>query len=237
MLLAVIVWLVAGSAGSAQAFKEYRARPFNWGAKVGFNSAVPVISRFTIEGNEVENREIEYKVGLLASVFCRVNVDRFFIQPAVEWTSSQYDLSFSFPPGNDLSGMDGEALPASEHRRMKMRSFGVPVLIGYYLIKEGPYGLSLMAGPKVKYDYKNDFLSYTVAGKRTYTSDNNPWNVGIVTGVGVSIGRLFFDFTYEFGLGRVESAFLEKAASEPLLQQVRIDKRIDRMSFSLGFLF
>ena len=64
-----------------------------------------------------------------------------------------------------------------------------------------------MVGPKLKYNYK---IAYTVESSTThveYVNDNTPFGVNIATGVGVSIGRLFFDFVYEFGLNQVESDF------------------------------
>lgn len=230
------IWLAWAGIAGAQTFREYRSKTFDWGAKVGFNSAFPVIDRFTIDGVRLEDWDTEYKVGVLASLFCRMNIDRFFLQPSLEWTSSQSDLFFMLPH-SDVLVSDGDDPVSPEHRRLKLQSVGVPVLIGYYVIKEGPYGLSLMTGPKIKYNYKNDFSAYFSDGVRTYDTDRNRWGVGIVAGVGVSIWRLFFDFTYEFGLSGVEADFREKRSSEPLGQQVRIDKRTNMMSFSLGFLF
>lgn len=232
-----LCWLTAATA-QAQLFREYQPKRFNWGAKVGFTSAFPVINNFTIDGAKVENINTEYKVGVLASLFCRINIDRFFIQPGVEWTAAKSDLYFSIPDaGNGLPNNNAEEIQPSNHSRLKFQSAGVPVLIGYYLIKEGPYGLSLMVGPKIKYNYKNAYVSYEGDGKKEYRSDSTPWNIGIVTGVGVSIWRLFFDFTYEFGINSSDANFYEKLSSLPLTKDTRIDKHTNMMSFSLGFLF
>ena len=92
---------------------------------------------------------------------------------------------------------------------MKTSSLEVPIMVGYNLVKKGPYGLSLMVGPKLKYNYK---IAYTVESSTThveYVNDNTPFGVNIATGVGVSIGRLFFDFVYEFGLNSSGIRFRE----------------------------
>lgn len=220
----------------AQTFSEYKAKAFNWGAKVGFNSAFPILDHFIIDGKLVENINTEYKVGLLGSLFCRVNAGHFFVQPSLEWTSSKSELFFNYATDpDDMNQVEG--IQPTEHRQLKVQSLGIPALIGYNIIKEGPYGLSLMAGPKVKYNYKNSYSTYIEGKKHEYTNDDTPWNIGIVAGVGVSIWRLFFDFTYEFGLNASESKFREKASSLPITQEIRIDKRTNMMSFSLGFLF
>ena len=55
---------------------------------------------------------------------------------------------------------------------MKTSSLEVPIMVGYNLVKKGPYGLSLMVGPKLKYNYK---IAYTVESSTThveYVNDN-----------------------------------------------------------------
>lgn len=112
------------------------------------------------------------------------------------------------------------------------------MMLGYNLVKKGPYGLSLMIGPKFKYNYK---IAYTVESSTThveYVNDNTPFGINIATGIGVSIGRLFFDFVYEFGLNQVESDFEKVNNSVPEINyDINIDKRTNVMSMSLGVLF
>lgn len=57
-------------------------------------------------------------------------------------------------------------------------------------------------------------------------------------GCRVSIGRLFFDFVYEFGLNQVESDFEKVNNPVPEINyDINIDKRTNVMSISLGVLF
>ncbi|MCC8143435.1 MAG: hypothetical protein LUD02_13125 [Tannerellaceae bacterium] len=67
-------------------------------------------------------------------------------------------------------------------------------------------------------------------------NDSTPWGVNIALGMGVSISRLFFDFTYEFGLNEVATG-ASKAQEEIATEAIQIDKRTNLMSISLGFLF
>ena len=71
-----------GLLAEAQSFMRFEDKAFNFGAKVGFNATFPVINSLSINGKEAENIDIEYKVGYLAAVFCRVNIERFFLQPS-----------------------------------------------------------------------------------------------------------------------------------------------------------
>ena len=61
-----------GLLAEAQSFMRFEDKAFNFGAKVGFNATFPVINSLSINGKEAENIDIEYKVGYLAAVFCRV---------------------------------------------------------------------------------------------------------------------------------------------------------------------
>ena len=59
----------------------------------------------------------------------------------------------------------------------------------------------------------------------------------IAAGLGVSIWRLFLDFSYEFGLNEVASDFREIGTEANQKGTLNIEKRTNIMSFSLGFLF
>jgi hypothetical protein len=123
---------------------------------------------------------------------------------------------------------------------MSTHSLDFPITFGYNVVKEGAYGLSLTAGPVLKYSYD---ISYTLdINNQThkFTSEDSPFGIGIALGVGVSISRLFFDFAYEFGLNKAESEFSENSStSTPTASDysVHLNKRINVMSMSLGVLF
>lgn len=220
----------------AQKFIQLEDKAFNWGGKVGFNSTFPIINSLTVNDVEAKNVRLQYKVGYLAAAFCRVNIDRFYIQPSLSWNYSAGDIRFSIP--TDEESDQSQDKPAPENQlKYKTASLEVPVMIGYYLIKEGPYALSMMAGPNIKYNYKTNYTANYFDSPREYINDSTPFGINIVTGIGVSIWRLFFDFTYEFGLNHVESDFKERYTPEPIDGNISINKRTNAMSFSLGFLF
>jgi len=206
---------------------------FNLGAKVGLNSTFPVIHSISIGGAEAENIHLQYKVGVMAAVFGRINIDRFFLQPSISYRYSSGDIRFNLPAEeentNPFTGFD--------QLTYRIKSFEAPVLIGYKIVNEGPYGLSFMAGPNIKYSYDVSYESNFRNSPNQYLSDSTPWGIGIVCGVGVTLWRFFFDVTYEFGLNQVDSDFKDVSSKEPTENNITIDKRINMLSFSLGFLF
>lgn len=220
---------------NAQKFIQIKDKSFNWGGKLGFSATLPVINLLSINDIEAENISQKYKVGYLAAAFARINIDRFFIQPSLSWCYAEGDIRFTIPSAS--TSTPASTIKENSKLEYKASSLEIPIMIGYYIIKQGPYALSLMAGPNLKYNYKTRYSASFVETSNEYISESTPYGINIATGIGVSIWRLFFDFTYEFGLNEVESNFKELKTNTAQKGLMSIDKRTNVMSFSLGFLF
>ena len=229
--------------GKAQSFiTNYKEKTFNWGGKIGLNASIPIVKSITIKGIEMENINQQYKVGYEASIFARLNIQHFYIQPAFTWQYTQGEIRFNIPTEIDANSLPGEFsfqnVGTQSLITYKAATLIIPVKIGYYIIKGGPFALSLMFGPNLKYNYKTHYSTNLTDQARKFEDDNTPFGLGLETGVGVSIGRLFFDFNYEFGLNEVTSNFYETGKNKTNSYNIlRIEKRTNTMRFSLGFLF
>jgi len=227
----------------AQSFiTQFKEKPFNWGGKIGVNAAIPVVNSITINDIEMENVRQQYKVGYQASLFARLNIQHFYIQPAFTWQYTQGDIRFTIPQQINPNPLPNEQIyqnsTSPNKITYKAATLDIPVMIGYYIIKEGPFALSLMAGPSFKYNYKTHYNTNLVDQAREFEDDNTPFRLGLATGVSVNIWRLFLDFNYEFGLNEVISDFHEIGNTNTTAEgKLRIDKRTNIMSFSLGFFF
>ena len=219
---------------SAQGFLRMEEKKFNFGAKVGFNATLPVVNSLRVLDFEANQFQTSYQVGYLAAIFFRFNIQRFYIQPSPSWHYGRSHLHFTIT----LPEIDGAADPPIKgNLRMHTQSLELPVLLGYHLVKQGPYGLSLMVGPKVKYNYKLDYNMAIDDREIRFVNDDTPFGVNIVSGMGVSIGRLFFDFVYEFGLNQTEANFKQLNASPESSFEIQLNKRTNVMSMSIGMLF
>lgn len=224
---------------NAQKFIKIEDKTFNWGGKVGVNAALPIVKSLTIDNQEMEDIRLQYKVGYQAAVFARANIDRFYIQPSLAWQYTEGDIRFNIPQTeNSLPDGTNTQMPIGKNRiTYKSATLEVPVMIGYYLVKEGPYALSMMFGPNIKYNYKTRYSTDMTDRPREFEDDNTPFGISIAAGLGVSIWRLFLDFSYEFGLNEVASDFREIGTEANQKGTLNIEKRTNIMSFSLGFLF
>lgn len=224
----------------AQKFVKIEDKTFNWGGKVGVNAAFPIVRSLTIDNQEMEDIRLQYKVGYQVAAFARVNIDRFYIQPSLTWQHTEGDICFNIPQTeNDLPNGTNTLASVSKNRiSYKSATLEMPVMVGYYLVKEGPYALSLMFGPNIKYNYKTRYNTNMTGSPLEFEDDNTPFGISITTGLGVSIWRLVLDFSYEFGLNEVASNFREIGKIEDTPKgTLNIEKRTNIMSFSLGFLF
>lgn len=247
VLLAFALMLVL-PLDAQQIFNEVKYKRFNFGAKVGMNASFPVINTLKVNGTKIDDITMQYRVGYLFSVFGRINMHRFFIEPGASWNKREGNMNFTipasvFPQTTTGTGTETTTTTATDLSgvvRMSTHSLDFPITFGYNVVKEGAYGLSLTAGPVLKYSYD---ISYTLdINNQThkFTSEDSPFGIGIALGVGVSISRLFFDFAYEFGLNKAESEFSENSStSTPTASDysVHLNKRINVMSMSLGVLF
>lgn len=218
---------------------QFKEKTFMWGAKVGFTSSFPIVTSLTINDVEAENIRMQYKVGYEAATFARINIYKFFLQPSFLWRHYENEIHFDLSNNaNTTLDQSYDAITQGENQiTYNSSSIDFPFLIGFYAVKEAPYTLSLMIGPNVQYIYKKNYSTYFTDSPLAYVDDNTPINVDIATGTSVSIGRLFFDFKYEFGINQIKSKFTGKNEQTSTTNHVILKRRTNAMSFSLGFVF
>jgi len=210
------------------------AKKVNFGVKIGLNSALPSIHSFTIDGNPVENKETEYKINKIISVFARFNFEHFFIKPNLTWNQTE----------SNIKGFYSERAISTENPRtnlivnLKYHSFDAPLLIGYPIIKQGPYQLNLMAGPCIKCYYGNQLEDITNEFSTCVTDNNTTkWGLNLWTGINVSIHKIFFDFSYEYGITSFRPNFISETSASDSQHLVKLNMNELFMNFSVGFMF
>lgn len=224
---------------SAQTIMQHHDKPFDVSFRVGFNSTMPIIHRLQMDGIDLTNTEIHYKVGYLAAMTFSVNINRFTLQPSVSWYHKEAEIEFTGTPREEISSNNAvydENLQVY-NLQLESQSVEVPILIGYQLVKEDPYGLSLKFGAKGIYRYKTNNHCTGSSLQITHEKDNSPYSLHFVSAINMTIGRLFLDFSYEFGLHNTRSDFtyLDPTTSES--GTLMLERRNNVLSFSLGAVF
>lgn len=216
--------------------KSLHEKKINFGVKGGFNTAMYFVDEFKIKDITIDETQNNYKVGYFGAIFLRINMKKHFIEPELSYHVSKGEITF-----DKRGSQHPDIEPDYASINSTIHTIEVPVLYGYNFIKEGPYGMSFFAGPKLKYVLdRNSKLEFSNFDQKGIKEKLYPFNVNIVGGVGVNISNIFFDFRYEAGLRNISKSvtYIESNTDGTESEANMIfRRRSNLLSFSLGFIF
>ena len=212
---------------------DYRV---NIGLKAGFNSSMFLVSRFKIKDVTINEFQNNYEIGYFAAAFLRFNIKRHFIQPEVSYNISTCEITF-----DKLGSQHPDLEPDYAAINSKIHSIDIPILYGYNIIKQGPYAMSIFAGPKLRciMGAKNK-ITFENFDQKGINEELYPFNLSAVVGVGVNIWRIFFDFRYEQGIHNISRSVVYDHINQDGsvgVSNMTLHRREQVLSFSLGLLF
>ena len=231
--IVLIIFLVPATAQQSR-IERINSKTVNFGFRAGFNSSMYLVSDFRI--NDVTIDELHnttFKIGYYGAAFMRLNFFKHYLQPEFSYQVSRCEISF-----DKLGSQHPEIEPDYATIYSKIHSFEVPVLYGYHIIKEGPYGLSVFGGPKVKYLLNNlNEIKFDNFEQKNMEEELYPLNIGLVFGVAVNISNIFFDFRYEQGLSNISKSVTYDNMVNRESSEIIFNRRDNILSFSLGIIF
>ena len=211
-------------------------RSFNIGVKAGFNSSMFVVSRFKIQDVTIHDFQNNYQLGYFGSVFMRFNWRRHFLQPEASYNISKSEISF-----DKLGTQHPDIEPDYASLRSTIHSFDIPLLYGYHIVKQGPYGMALFGGPKIRYIWsKRNRITFENFDLNNIQEELYPLNVSVTIGIAVNISRIFFDFRYEQDLRNISRHVTYESSNtdgSTAISLIKLHRREQTLSFSLGMLF
>lgn len=209
----------------------------NFGVKAGFNSTTLNLQSMTIDGVEVKEYFNSYRIGYLASLFMRIHMGNHFLQP---------ELAYSISNGEVIPERRGDTQPIhmgniTSSIRTNTHNIHLPLLYGYHIVKKGPYGMALFAGPQLNYLIKRpnqlEILGYEL---EQIDESTHHWGLGVTAGIAVNISRIFFDFRFDTTINNLSrSLYSHSTNSETPGKEIPISlkRRQSALSFSLGLMF
>ena len=210
-------------------------RRVNFGIKGGFTSSLFLVSDLVLNGTVINEVQNNYKIGYFGALFMRINMKKHFIQPEVSYNVSKCEITF------DKLGSQHPAIePDYASVQSVLHSVDFPILYGYNVVKKGPYGMSIFAGPKLRYLWgKHNEITFKNFDQKGIHERLYPFNVSAVIGVGVNISRIFFDFRYEQGIGNISKSIIYdniNSDGSTGVSNIIFRRRDSALSFSLGFI-
>lgn len=211
-------------------------RKVNFGIKAGFNSSMFLVSDFKIKDVTIDEIQNNFQIGYFGAFFMRINMKKHFLQPEISYNISRCEITF-----DKLGSQHPDIEPEYASVASSIHSIDFPVLYGYNVVKEGPYGMSLFAGPKLRYIWgKQNTITFDNFDQKGIQEELYPFNVNIVVGVAVNISRIFFDFRYEQGLRNISKSVTYDSLNPDGslgVSDITFRRRDNVLSFSLGVIF
>lgn len=214
--------------------QQWKFPLINYGVKGGFSSTLYEVDELTIASLPINERIAKSEISSFYTAFARFNIKRHYIQTEASYNVSNYTIEFASAQWNPLAQPYDKSSISTQ-----IVGIEVPLYYGYHIHKEGPYGMSFFAGPKAK---------FIIMDRSSHTFENlpysqimeniNPLNFSLMMGFGINIARVFFDFSFEYGLHNISKGFnttdiLENSSTEDMI----FNRRKNVLSFSVGFMF
>lgn len=206
----------------------------NYGVKGGFSSTIYEVNELSVAGSPINEFIAKSEISSFYTAFARINIKRHYLQTEVSYNISNYSIEFSRNQWDDTAQPHDKSIIGT-----KIIGLEVPFYYGYHILKEGPYGLSFYIGPKAK---------FVLTNYSRHTFENSPYkeleesiypiNFSLMTGLGVNISRIFFDFSFEYGLHNISKEFNTIDTENNFSTNSLIfNRRKNVLSFSIGFIF
>jgi hypothetical protein len=206
----------------------------NYGVKGGFSSTLYEVQNLTISGMPINSFTTKSEISSFYTIFARINAKRHYVQTECSYNVSNYTIDFASTQWSPSAQPYDKSTIGT-----KIIGLEVPLYYGYHIMQEGPYGMSFYLGPKAKFiltDYsRHSFknVPYEFISERV-----KPINFSLMMGIGINIARVFFDFSFEYGLHNISNGFttIDLQGNEST-QGIIFDRRKNVLSFSIGFIF
>lgn len=214
----------------ANAQEKEKQLKFNFGVKAGFQAIAYNNPNFEIEIYEFDSNTLHSnKIGYTIAPFARLTKNRLYVQAETVFGIARHSFDFK-----DISENATTLVANQTTYNLRTICLQVPIVVGYHIIKQGNYQMSLFTGPKTKFVFtsqsKQEFKHFQyddleeILKKRCYY-----WE----TGLGVKIGYVFFDFIYDWGITKASEYIISNVENK----KFRSDRRDNIFSFSVGVIF
>lgn len=224
-ILATLTLLCTGTV-SAQSRSDQLV---NYGVKAGFSSTIYDIDQLTIATIPINEYTTKSEISSFFTAFARFNIKRHYVQTEVSYNISNYSIYFPTAEWNPQSGEPGQSAISTQ-----INGIELPLYYGYHVLKEGSYGMSFYIGPKAKFviDEHSRYKFYNLPYDNI-KENIQPINFSLMVGLGINISRVFFDFSFEYGLHNISRGI---TTPDDNTGGIIFDRRKNVLSFSIGFI-
>lgn len=205
----------------------------NYGVKAGFSSTIYDITQLSVASIPIGEYNTKSEISSFFTAFTRFNIKRHYVQTEVSYNISNYSIYMPTTQWDPQASANDLSIIGTQ-----INGIEVPFYYGYHIMKQDSYGMSFYLGPKAK---------FVIDGLSRYTFNNLPYenikeniqpiNFSLMFGLGINIGRVFFDFSLEYGLHNISQGITTSDAEGNATRgNIVFDRRKNVLSFSVGFI-
>ena len=228
--LSLLLFILSFLLGNVAAETEKKDRLFDFGITAGAVAPFVNLHGFYVNGVKSDLPSFSSQIGYQFSLFSRINIRKHFIQlqPSLIYYRNHLSLDF------DQLGITTLAGQTAFSYSVKAYSFDISLLYGYNFIKNGPFRLFFVVGPKFKYVFHQDS---SVSGTLPVDLEKhvNRTSVALEAGLGTTISRLALSLRYEFDLLQDTDTFFYEY--EGISGKAKVERSMNAIYVSLGVLF
>ena len=214
--------------------RHRKEQVINFGVKTGFSSTMYEVQQLQIADIPINEYTTKSEISSFYTAFARFNIDKkHYLQTEASYNISNYTILFA------TQQWDTNALPQDlSSISTKITGIEAPLFYGYHIRKEGPYGMSVYAGPKAKLILTNNSRHHFENFPYTSISETiRPINFSLLVGMGINIRNVFFDFSFEYGLHNISRGFSVVDPDDNIsYDDIIFNRRKSVLSFSIGFI-
>lgn len=205
----------------------------NIGFKGGVASTMLFMNDIHVQGHHIKKYESNSQVGYYMSLVARMTIKRFYLQTEIMPSHVRSAIQF------DKNSWDTEST-TKDIASFAMEGYylDIPLMIGYNIISEEPYSMSVFTGPEIRFPFINTYsTTFAGFGQEGLSEEPVPYSFGWTVGVGYKIGRVFFNFNYNFGLNNISERINYETIPTDPNYNISMDRKIGTFSFALGVFF
>lgn len=205
---------------------------FTWGARIGFAASGTYVTNALVDGHKLTDYTQDTQVGNFIALQFKLNSKKFLFQSGVGlgYNNSSFYI--------DKNSWNPEATSKSDIScSYSMVSLMVPLQIGWNIVNQSPYCMSVFTGPRLRY-IPNKYYTSSIGNTTPYEFTEKPVDflVGWTAGLSVQIGRTFLDFEYEATVNNISQSLIETSGAAPQ-PDYKLERRMGIISFSYGLMF
>ena len=231
VILLLFMLMYNGTTAQIRDYSKVVQKDFNWGFRTGFTATNSNFYQIYQKDTEIGGNIIN-QAGFQYTVFGRINLGKFFLQPDLGYYLIREKHHLNLPI---IDSNTQQELTRNVVLGKSSQSLNAAMLLGYNVVKSDAYIFNFYLGPNFRYNYVDKY-EYNI--NDSFDKRNPEHKLNLVAGVSANISYFHIDFKYEVNIpAKSNTSFSGMVDAPDYLKNISIQETKNILSFSLGMMF